>query len=178
MRIHLLIPTILLPLIPVQGVTQVHGLVHSAGAPRVTPDLAAEGGLVRGGVMHRSAAGVSIVLTLPSQEAGPRSPTWARFMGGFLTGTATLAGLLVATWDDPDRFDELTGYAAFAAGTAGGAMITTSIWERPRWTMALGAAIGAVPLLVATGIDDDDTASLVLMVAWIGAPFGATLGQR
>lgn len=175
MRIRLLIPTILLPLFPIQGVAQVQGLVLSSEVPRVTPGLVAGIPLERWEGMPPGSVRVSTVPTSPSQDTGSRSPAWARFMGGFLTGTATLVGLYA--YADSDH-EPLSAYALFAAGTTAGAMITTGIWERPRWTLALGAAIGAAPLLLATGIDDDDTASLVVMVSWVGAPLGATLGQR
>jgi hypothetical protein len=116
-------------------------------------------------------------LRAPPPTGVRTSPGWVRFTGGFVTGTAALAGLVAATWDDPDAVSGPLVYAAYALGTWSGAAITTSFWERPNVGLLAGAALGALPMLIAVSADDDDTASSAFLVAWITAPLGAAVGQ-
>lgn len=123
-----------------------------------------------------------VAVTADSLRAPPlvhvrTSPGWVRFTGGFVTGTATLVGLVAATWDDPDAVSTPLVYAAYALGTWTGAAITTSFWEKPNVGLLAGAAIGALPMLLAASADDDDTAGNAFLVAWISAPLGAAVGQ-
>jgi hypothetical protein len=89
-----------------------------------------------------------------------------------------MLGLLAATWDDPEAVAEPVIYGAYALGTMLGSAAVTAIWEKPNRGLAAGAALGALPLLLATGIEGDDAAGGMLLVAWIGAPLGAAAGQR
>ena len=107
-----------------------------------------------------------------------RSPGWARFTGGFVTGVATMGGLMAATWDDPDAIPDVAAYLAFALGTATGTALTTAIWEKPKGETILGAAIGALPLLIAMNTDDDSSSGTMLSLALLTAPLGAAIGQR
>jgi hypothetical protein len=66
------------------------------------------------------------------------------------------------------------GWARLMLGSAA----VTPIWEKPNRGLAAGAALGALPLLLATGIEGDDAAGGMLLVAWIGAPLAAAAGQR
>jgi hypothetical protein len=110
---------------------------------------------------------------------GPRrSPGWVRFTGGFVGATVSLAGLIAATWDDPDAVPEPAVFGAFVLGTWLSTAVVTSIWEKPNMGILAGASIGALPLLAAMGADDDDAAGGAMLVAWIGAPLGAAMGQR
>jgi hypothetical protein len=106
------------------------------------------------------------------------SPGWVRFAGGLVGATATLAGLVAATWDDPDAVAEPVVYGAYVLGTWFATAVPTAFWEKPNAGILAGAAIGALPLLAAMGSDDDDTAGTAMLVAWIGAPLGAAIGQR
>ena len=105
------------------------------------------------------------------------SPGVLRFAGGFVTGTATLVGLMAATWNDPEAVSEPVIFGAYAVGTALGASLTTAIWEKPNSGLWIGAAVGALPLLAAMNTDDDDAAGSAILVAWFSAPLGAAIGQ-
>jgi hypothetical protein len=111
-------------------------------------------------------------------SATRRSPGWARFGGGLVTGTGTLIGLLAATWNDPDAVADPLVYGAYALGTMAGSAAVTSFWEKPNRGLAAGAALGALPLLLAMSTEDDDTAGGLLIAAWIGSPLAAAVGQR
>jgi hypothetical protein len=54
-----------------------------------------------------------------------------------------------------------------------GSAAVTAIWEKPNLGLAVGAALDALPLLLALDIEEDDAAGGMLLVAWIGAPLGA-----
>lgn len=110
-----------------------------------------------------------------AQADGARSPGWARFLGGFVSGTAALAALYSL---DEDDLPDTAGYALYTVGTAAGTGMTTLFWERPKPGIVLGAAIGALPLIAALAIENDGAAGVALLAAWIGAPLGASMGQR
>jgi hypothetical protein len=113
--------------------------------------------------------------------AAPRrktAPAVASAFGGLLSGTVALVGLLAATWDNPEGVPEPLIWGGFGLGTAAGAAAATAIWENPNRGLLVGALVGAAPMLLAATSNDDDTAGMAIVVAWIGAPLGAAIGQK
>lgn len=116
-----------------------------------------------------------------ASAAAPRrktAPAIVTSIGGLLTGTAALIGLMAATWDDPEAVPEPLVWAGYGLGTAAGAAATTAIWEKPNSGLVIGALMGAAPLILAATAESDGAASFGLLAAWIAAPIASAIGQR
>lgn len=118
---------------------------------------------------------VSVSAATPKRAT---APTGIVTLGGWITATAGLVGLMAATWNDPDAVSPPVAWAGYGLATAIGAAGATAIWEKPNPELVVGAIIGAFPLLLATQTDNDDMASLMFALSWVTAPIGAALGQR
>jgi hypothetical protein len=108
---------------------------------------------------------------LPQAPDPLRHAGITRFIGAFLGSSIAMA---VVTRDDAAITK--TDYFLHVAGTAAGAASVTAAWEKPRIGILAGAAIGSLPLLAAAGEDPDDVPWIALL-AWLAAPYFATLGQ-
>ncbi|HEX6134026.1 MAG TPA: hypothetical protein VFZ24_08680 [Longimicrobiales bacterium] len=154
---------------------------HRAAA-QVRPGAFAQGSGLHLHRLHLPDPGSAGALPDMRHSQEPRSPGWARFGGGLVTGTVAVIGLLAATWDSPgtgsDALGGLLALGVLSAGSlVGSAAVTGAYGERPNAGIVLGSLAGSLPIAVAAFADDDGLAEVSLLTALVTAPLGAAIGQ-